>query len=224
MHDSSSPKRRPKEPPADEQVRHRKHALQAKGGHPPDAEEASGRNAPTVYRKDGKRVDPRDEASMMGDQRKVYRPTDEQMEWGMGVVQKRHQEEERDGILADLHGAFGRAPDDEALDRRLRQAQHWDDPMRAFLDQDAAPEDGLLGATKLSKKEQKKADKIWIERELARRLRYPGSFQPNRFGIFPGRRWDGVDRSNGFEKALFTAKAKAAEQKQRNFASEVQDI
>ena len=45
---------------------------------------------------------------------------------------------------------------------------------------------------------------------------------PNRYGILPGYRWDGVDRSNGFEGRLMTqgASKKALEEEAYKWSTE----
>lgn len=69
-----------------------------------------------------------------------------------------------------------RYADDARWNASRHEQMHWDDPARAFL----------------------------TRRRSGRRIirpEYEGPVPPpNRYGIRPGFRWDGVDRSNGFER------------------------
>ncbi|UNI20395.1 Pre-mRNA-splicing factor cwc26 [Purpureocillium takamizusanense] len=89
--------------------------------------------------------------------------------------------------------SFARTAEDEDMNRELKERERWNDPMAQFMsERRAAP--GARG--KSSKK----------------RPVYSGAPPPNRFGIKPGYRWDGVDRGNGFEAERF----KAINRRERN--------
>ncbi|CAG8547237.1 3230_t:CDS:2, partial [Cetraspora pellucida] len=69
--------------------------------------------------------------------------------------------------------------DNKELNEELKSKERWNDPAALFL----------------SKKSKKKEPS---------RPKYQGPPPPpNRFNIPPGYRWDGIDRSNGFERAYF---------------------
>lgn len=81
---------------------------------------------------------------------------------------------------------IARYADDAELNDELKERGHWNDPASGFL-------------------RKKKAGRSVTGKPL-----YKGAFQPNRYGIRPGHRWDGVDRGNGFEKQWFDSRNRKA--------------
>ena len=88
--------------------------------------------------------------------------------------------------------AFARTADDETMNAELKEKERWNDPMMQFMSE--------------------KRDKSNQGKSRNRRPVYKGAAPPNRYGIQPGYRWDGVDRGNGFEGDRF----KALNRRERN--------
>lgn len=100
---------------------------------------------------------------------------------------RRRKEELEDAKLM----TFARKADDEDMNRELKEQSRWNDPMTQFM----------------AEKETSSGGK-----KSKRRPVYSGSAAPNRYGIKPGYRWDGVDRGNGLEAERF----KAINRRERN--------
>ncbi|KAL3448357.1 Pre-mRNA-splicing factor of RES complex-domain-containing protein [Aspergillus insuetus] len=101
----------------------------------------------------------------------------------MGDVQRRDREARRQALEEAKVMPLARTAEDEDLNEELKAQERWNDPAAQFLTK------GRGGGVSVSGKPL-----------------YKGAFQPNRYGIRPGHRWDGVDRSNGFEKEWFAAR------------------
>lgn len=124
------------------------------------------------------------------------------LEWGKGLVQQRDKEREQHERVAELAKPFARTRDDADLNRMQMDIDRWGDPMAGLV----------------SKKKKKKSDG-------PSKPVYSGPPPPpNRFNIPPGHRWDGVDRSNGWEKKLFTIKAGKAAQSAAAYKWSVEDM
>ncbi|XP_039032278.1 LOW QUALITY PROTEIN: BUD13 homolog [Hibiscus syriacus] len=130
------------------------------------------------------------------------KPKEKELEWGKGLAQKREAEARLQELELEKNKPFARTRDDPELDNMLKDRLRWGDPM-AQLVKKKQPEPVLkdLGDAEKMKESgfivpQDIPPHSWIVRKL--------DAAPNRYGIRPGRHWDGVDRSNGFEKKMFT--------------------
>ncbi|QKX60232.1 uncharacterized protein TRUGW13939_07375 [Talaromyces rugulosus] len=102
----------------------------------------------------------------------------------MGDVQRQQRESRRQELAEARAMPLARTVEDEDLNEELRAQDRWNDPAAQFLT-------------------SKKSATSKTGKPL-----YKGGFAPNRYGIRPGHRWDGVDRANGFEKEWFQARAR----------------
>jgi pre-mRNA-splicing factor CWC26 len=154
------------------------------------------REEETVYRDaTGRRIDismrraeARREAEM------AERKEKEEKEAQMGDVQRAMKAQRREQLEEARFIPLARTADDEEMNRELKERVRWDDPAAMFLRE---------------KKEGK---------SVSGKPVYKGVFPPNRYGIRPGYRWDGVDRSNGWEGEIFKARNRRTRNKELDFA------
>lgn len=148
--------------------------------------DALGRNAVTVFRdrKTGKRRNMEEEAEKDAEQLEKERKMAEKYErWGKGMKQQEQQQRNVEEHLHEASKPMARFKDDDDLDKHLKEITRSDDPMLKFL--------------------KKKKSKDVKKKELPKYKGPPPP--PNRFNMMPGYRWDGVDRSNGFEAKYFAS-------------------
>ncbi|KAI9028586.1 Pre-mRNA-splicing factor of RES complex-domain-containing protein [Hyaloraphidium curvatum] len=159
----------------------------------------SGRNAATVYReKSGRKVDMATRrAEELAEQRRKEAEEEAKMAWGKGLAQEREKEESALAYAREAAKPLARYADDREMNEDLMDRDRWGDPMAGLVK----------------------------KRKKTLRPLYKGPPPPpNRFGILPGYRWDGVQRDNGFEKKLFEMRNEQASKAEAAYAWSTEDM
>ncbi|KAK9805845.1 hypothetical protein WJX73_006982 [Symbiochloris irregularis] len=168
--------------------------------------EATGRNAQTVYRDaQGKIVGSAEELKKLKEaEEAAKKPQAETPEWGGGLKQMRDRAVRQEEMQREAAKPFARTKDDADLDSALRERERFGDPMAHLVRrrQAQAPAPAIV-PEHMAKQMRKSGFMVpqevpahsWLKRNMGP--------PPNRYGIKPGRHWDGVDRSNGFESDAF---------------------
>jgi len=154
----------------------------------------------------GKIVDVFAEAKAFEEKLKKKKEREEKYaRWGKGLKQAEMKTSLLEDRLKEESKPFARYKDDEDLDKMLREEIREDeDPMAQYI------------------KKKKQGKKINEESNLPKYKGPPPA--PNRFGILPGYRWDGLDRSNGFESRYYLRQSNLAAAKQDYHMWSVNDM
>lgn len=161
-----------------------------------DGDEHSGRGKETIYRDASGRIInvamKRAEARKKADEDAAKAAAE--IEAQKGDVQRAARAKAKEDLAEAKFMPVARFADDVDMNEELRERERWNDPASQFLT-------------------KKKGGKGVSGKPL-----YAGAAMPNRYGIRPGHRWDGVDRGNGFEKEYFRAQNRRKNLKELDYA------
>lgn len=125
--------------------------------------------------------------------------------WGKGLKQIEDYRQQKADEAYEGSKPLARYADDKDLDKLLREKEHPDDPMLAYMRR---------------RRKEREGDKLTKESIPV----YEGAYPENRFGIRPGYRWDGVDRSNSYESKWFAAQNEKKARQEEAYKYSVEDM
>ncbi|KAL8944026.1 MAG: hypothetical protein Q9216_000735 [Gyalolechia sp. 2 TL-2023] len=156
----------------------------------------SGKGTETIYRDASGRIInvamKRAEARKRAEEEAVKEAA--QAEAQRGDVQRAERVRRKEALKEAKFMPVARHVDDAEMNEELKEKERWNDPAAQFM----------------TKKQKGKS--------ATGKLLYSGPSMPNRYGIRPGHRWDGVDRGNGFEKEYFAARNRRKDLKVLDYA------
>lgn len=142
----------------------------------------TGQNAKTAFRAENLRLVKAKEEADKEKAEQLAQLKVKYYKWGKGLKQIEQQSAKLAEDMKEMSKPLSRSAGDEELEEMLRAHKRAGDPMAFYLDKKRAKVHG--DASKKS----------------TRPIYQGPASAPNRFGILPGYRWDGIDRSNGYEK------------------------
>lgn len=159
----------------------------------------------TVFRdKSGRRMNIEDERRKAAEKAEQREKREGQWKkWSGGAKQEELKELAKENVAREIEKPLARYADDQDLMNYQKSIQRLNDPMANYIKVQQEKRRKKAGGMPLYKGPQP---------------------EPNRYNIKPGHRWDGVDRSNGFEKKYYRMLAKVKSLKEHEIKYLTEDM